>query len=89
MSTLEGPLLSTKFLNSISHFTDWTIAHVHVGGLGWNGFLTFGMIYWLVPRMWGTKLLQQEPRQRTLLDRHTGHRVLRHAAVFRGLLHRA
>jgi cytochrome c oxidase cbb3-type subunit I/II len=56
MSTLEGPLLSTKFLNSISHFTDWTIAHVHVGGLGWNGFLTFGMIYWLVPRMWGTKL---------------------------------
>ncbi|HRW90774.1 MAG TPA: cytochrome-c oxidase, cbb3-type subunit II, partial [Flavobacteriales bacterium] len=56
MSTLEGPLLSTKFFNSLSHFTDWTIAHVHVGGLGWNGFLTFGMIYWLVPRLFGTKL---------------------------------
>jgi cytochrome c oxidase cbb3-type subunit I/II len=56
MSTLEGPLLSTKLLNSISHFTDWTIAHVHVGGLGWNGFLTFGMVYWLIPRLYGTKL---------------------------------
>ncbi len=56
MSTLEGPLLSTKFFNSISHFTDWTIAHVHVGGLGWNGFLTFGMVYWLIPRLYGTKL---------------------------------
>lgn len=56
MSTLEGPLLSTKTLNSLSHYTDWTIAHVHVGGLGWNGFLTFGMLYWLVPKMWGTKL---------------------------------
>ena len=56
MATLEGPLMSTKVLNSISHFTDWTIAHVHVGGLGWNGFLTFGMIYWLMPRLFGTKL---------------------------------
>ena len=56
MTTLEGPLLSTKLLNSISHFTDWTIAHVHVGGLGWNGFLTFGMVYWLIPRLYGTKL---------------------------------
>ncbi|MBL7964515.1 MAG: cytochrome-c oxidase, cbb3-type subunit I [Flavobacteriales bacterium] len=56
MVTLEGPLLSTKFFNSISHFTDWTIAHVHVGGLGWNGFMTFGLAYWLVPRMWGAKL---------------------------------
>ncbi len=56
MTTLEGPLLSTKLLNSISHFTDWTIAHVHVGGLGWNGFLTFGIIYWMLPRLFGTKL---------------------------------
>ncbi len=56
MVTLEGPLMSTKVLNSISHFTDWTVAHVHVGGLGWNGFLTFAMIYWLIPRMYGTKL---------------------------------
>ncbi|MEY3010397.1 MAG: hypothetical protein RLZZ314_1039 [Bacteroidota bacterium] len=56
MATLEGPLLSLKSINAISHFTDWTIAHVHVGGLGWNGMLTFGMLYWLIPRMWQTPL---------------------------------
>jgi len=56
MSTFEGPMLSIKSINAISHFTDWTIAHVHIGGLGWNGFLTFGMLYWLVPKMWQTKL---------------------------------
>lgn len=56
MSTFEGPMLSLKNVNAISHFTDWTIAHVHVGGLGWNGFLLLGMIYWLVPKMWNTKL---------------------------------
>ncbi len=56
MSTFEGPMLSLKNFNAITHFTDWIIGHVHVGGLGWNGFLTFGMLYWLVPRMWQTKL---------------------------------
>ena len=56
MSTLEGPLLSLKNVNAIAHFTDWIIAHVHVGGLGWNGFLTFGMLYWLVPVLWRTRL---------------------------------
>lgn len=56
MATLEGPLLSTKTVNAISHFTDWTIAHVHIGALGWNGMLTFGMIYWLLPRLYDTKL---------------------------------
>lgn len=56
MATLEGPLLSVKSLNAITHFTDWTIGHVHVGALGWNGMLTFGMLYWLVPRLYGTKL---------------------------------
>src|SRR5690606_16012450 len=56
MATLEGPLLSLKNVNAIAHFTDWIVAHVHVGGLGWNGFLTFGMLYWLVPRLWQTKL---------------------------------
>ncbi len=56
MATLEGPLMSLKEVNAIAHFTDWIIAHVHVGGLGWNGFLTFGMLYYLVPRMWKTKL---------------------------------
>ncbi len=56
MSTLEGPMLSLKSVNAISHFTDWTIAHVHIGAMGWNGFLTFGMAYWLIPRMYDTKL---------------------------------
>ncbi|GIV42381.1 MAG: bifunctional cbb3-type cytochrome C oxidase subunit I/II [Vicingaceae bacterium] len=59
MATFEGPMLSLKNVNAISHFTDWTIAHVHVGGLAWNGFLTFGMLYWLVPKMWRTKLYSQ------------------------------
>ena len=56
MATLEGPLLSLKSVNAISHFTDWTIAHVHVGALGWNGFLTFGILYWLIPKMFNTPL---------------------------------
>lgn len=56
MSTLEGPLMSIKSVNAISHYTDWTIGHVHIGTLGWNGMLTFGMLYWLFPRLYGTKL---------------------------------
>jgi cytochrome c oxidase cbb3-type subunit I/II len=56
MSTFEGPLLSIKSVNALSHNTDWTIAHVHSGALGWNGFITFGMIYWLLPRLYQTKL---------------------------------
>lgn len=60
MATFEGPLLSLKSVNIISHFTDWTIAHVHVGGLGWNGMMTFGMIYWLVPKMFGTTLYSKK-----------------------------
>jgi cytochrome c oxidase cbb3-type subunit I/II len=56
MSTFEGPMLSLKSVNAISHFTDWTVAHVHIGGLGWNGFLTFGMLYWLIPKMFNVKL---------------------------------
>ncbi len=60
MSTFEGPLLSLKNVNIISHFTDWTIAHVHVGGMGWNGMFTFGMLYWLFPKLWNTKLYSQK-----------------------------
>ena len=56
MSTFEGPMLSVKSVNALSHYTDWTIAHVHGGAMGWNGFLTFGMIYWLLPRLFQTKL---------------------------------
>jgi len=56
MATFEGPLLSIKSVNAISHFTDWTIAHVHIGALGWNGFLVFGILYWLIPKMYRTNL---------------------------------
>ncbi|TDN89302.1 cytochrome c oxidase cbb3-type subunit I/II [Salegentibacter sp. 24] len=56
MATFEGPMLSLKNVNAIAHFSDWIIAHVHVGALAWNGFLTFGMVYWLVPRLFKTKL---------------------------------
>jgi cytochrome c oxidase cbb3-type subunit I/II len=56
MATFEGPLLSIKSVNALSHYTDWTIAHVHSGALGWNGFMTFGMLYYLAPRIFQTKL---------------------------------
>lgn len=59
MATFEGPLLSLKTFNAMAHFTDWVVAHVHVGGLGWNGFVTFAILYWMIPRMWGTKLYSQ------------------------------
>lgn len=60
MATFEGPMLSLKSINAISHFTDWTIAHVHVGGLGWNGMLTFGILYWLIPRIFRTELYSKK-----------------------------
>jgi len=56
MSTFEGPLLSIKSVNSLSHYTDWTIGHVHAGALGWNGFMAFGLIYWLAPRLFQAPL---------------------------------
>ncbi len=52
MATFEGPLLSIKAVNALSHYTDWTIGHVHSGTLGWNGFMAAGMFYWLAPRLW-------------------------------------
>ncbi len=59
MATFEGPLLSIKSVNAVGHYTDWIVGHVHIGGLGWNGFLTFGMLYYLIPKMWNTKLYSQ------------------------------
>ncbi|MFM2416610.1 MAG: hypothetical protein RL385_1333 [Pseudomonadota bacterium] len=56
MSTFEGPLLSIKSVNGLAHYTDWIVAHVHGGALGWNGFMAAGMFYYLVPRMYRTKL---------------------------------
>jgi cytochrome c oxidase cbb3-type subunit I/II len=56
MATLEGPTLALKSVNALSHYTNWTVAHVHTGALGWNGFLTFSMLYYLFPRLYNTKL---------------------------------
>jgi cytochrome c oxidase cbb3-type subunit I/II len=56
MATFEGPLLSIRAVNALSHYSDWTIGHVHSGALGWNGFMAAGMFYWLAPRLWNTKL---------------------------------
>src|SRR5690242_3463453 len=60
MATFEGPMLSLKNVSAISHYTDWVIAHVHVGALGWNGMLTFGILYWLIPRIFNTKLYSKK-----------------------------
>jgi cytochrome c oxidase cbb3-type subunit I len=57
MSTFEGPMMSIKAVNSLSHYTDWTIGHVHSGALGWNGMITFAAIYYLVPRLWNRERL--------------------------------
>ena len=56
MATFEGPMMAIKSVNALTHYTDWVIGHVHIGTLGWNGLLTFGILYWLIPRLWNTKL---------------------------------
>lgn len=56
MATFEGPMLSLKNVNAFTHYTDWHIGHTHIGGMGWNGFLTIGMLYWLMPKLFNTKL---------------------------------
>ena len=56
MATFEGPLLSIRAVNALSHYTDWGIGHVHSAALGWNGFMAAGMFYWLAPRLWKTEL---------------------------------
>ncbi len=60
MATFEGPMLSLKQINGIAHFSDWIVAHVHVGALGWNGFLTFAILYWLIPRIYKTELYSKK-----------------------------
>ncbi len=60
MATFEGPMLSLKSISAVSHYTDWIIAHVHVGALGWNGMLTFGILYWLIPRLFSTPLYSKK-----------------------------
>jgi cytochrome c oxidase cbb3-type subunit I/II len=60
MSTFEGPLLSIKSVNGLAHYTDWIVGHAHAGGLGWNGFFAAGTFYWMVPRLFGTKLYSEK-----------------------------
>src|SRR3989339_252265 len=60
MATFEGPMLALKNVNAIAHFTDWIIGHVHIGALGWNGFLSFGILYWLIPRLYKTNLYSKK-----------------------------
>jgi len=57
MSTFEGPMMAIKAVNSLSHYTDWTIGHVHSGALGWVGMVSFGAIYYLTPKLWGRERL--------------------------------
>ncbi len=59
MSTFEGPMLAIRSVNGLAHYTDWIVAHVHSGTLGWNGFMAFGMAYWLLPRLWKTELFSK------------------------------
>lgn len=60
MATFEGPMLSLKNVNALMHFTDWIIAHVHLAALGWNGFLTFGILYWIIPKLYKTELYSKK-----------------------------
>lgn len=60
MATFEGPLLSLKQVNAIAHFTDWIVAHVHIGALGWNGFLTFAVLYYIIPKIYKTQLYSKK-----------------------------
>jgi cytochrome c oxidase cbb3-type subunit 1 len=66
MSTFEGPLMSIRAVNSLSHYTDWTIGHVHSGALGWVGFISFGALYYMIPRLWG----KEEVYSLKLVDLH-------------------
>jgi len=60
MATFEGPMLSFKSVNAIGHYTDWIVGHVHIGALGWNGFMIAGIIYWLAEKLWKTPLYSKK-----------------------------
>ena len=63
-------------MNAIAHFTDWIVAHVHVGALGWNGFMTFGILYWLIPRLFQTKLYSEKFVKEIGFELHNGKQLL-------------
>ena len=81
MATFEGPLMSIKAVNSLSHYTDWTIGHVHSGALGWVGYVSFGAIYCLVPWLWNRAAVFAQARQLAFLDLEPRHRPLHHLDV--------
>ena len=80
MSTFEGPMMSIKTVNSLSHYTDWTIGHVHSGALGWVAMISMGSLYYLIPRLFGrTEMYSMQLVTAALLDGHH-----RRGAVHRG-----
>ena len=82
MATFEGPLMSIRSVNALSHYTDWTIGHVHSGALGWVAFISFGAIYCLVPWLWHRKALYSQRSGRVaFLDRDAWHPALHHLDV--------
>ena len=82
MATFEGPVMSIKAVNSLSHYTDWTIGHVHSGALGWVAFIVFGALYYLVPKLWNRPALWSTRLiELALLDRDHRHRALHHRDV--------
>jgi cytochrome c oxidase cbb3-type subunit 1 len=86
MSTFEGPLMSIRAVNSLSHYTDWTIGHVHSGALGWVGMISFGAIYFLTPRLWNRSGCTPRHGQLALLARDHRHRALRTAMWVSGIM---
>jgi cytochrome c oxidase cbb3-type subunit 1 len=60
MSTFEGPMMSLKEVNALSHYTDWTVGHVHSGALGWVAMISFGSLYHMIPKLWDTKMYSQK-----------------------------
>ena len=77
MSTFEGPMMSIKTVNALSHYTDWTVGHVHSGALGWVGLVTMGSMYYLIPKLFGQKQMYSVKADRnSLLDGHHRHRDL-------------
>jgi cbb3-type cytochrome c oxidase subunit I len=83
MSTFEGPMMSIKTVNALSHYTDWTVGHVHSGALGWVGLISMGSLYHLIPRMFGRKRCTASGHRTALLDRHHRHRAVHRRDVDR------
>ncbi len=81
MATFEGPVMSIKTVNSLSHYTNWTIGHVHSGALGWVAYVSFGAIYCMVPWLWQEKALFQFAGRVALLDLDARYRALYHLDV--------